>query len=41
MHYLTNIYYNKDKFVTNLSSSQSERKLLLEESVKIVANKYL
>ncbi|KAL4460307.1 hypothetical protein ABPG74_000058 [Tetrahymena malaccensis] len=41
MHYLTNIYYNKDKFVTNLSSNQNERKILLEESVKIVSNKYL
>ncbi|KAL4507236.1 hypothetical protein ABPG72_002029 [Tetrahymena utriculariae] len=41
MHYLTNIYYNRDKFVTNLSSNQQERKILLEESVKIVSNKYL
>lgn len=41
MHYITSIYYGKDKFVTNLPSSKSERKKELEDSVKIVSSKYL
>lgn len=41
MHYLTTVYSSRDSFVTSLPTAVEKRRNELEESARIVVNKYM